>query len=81
MKTEIAKPSAADQRRSAIEASLDHALEETFPASDPTAVSIEAVTVAADEPKSRAKTEATSKKRRKAISRQNSSHCCHRIRI
>lgn len=59
MKTEIAKPSAADQRRSAMEASLDHALEETFPASDPTAVSIEAATVStdSDKPKSRAKTD------------------------
>jgi hypothetical protein len=58
MKTAIAKPTAADQRRSAIEASLDHALEETFPASDPTAVTIEAATVATDpdRPKSRAKT-------------------------
>lgn len=45
MKTDIAKPSAVDKRRSAMEASLDHALEETFPASDPTAVTIEAVTV------------------------------------
>jgi hypothetical protein len=58
MKTEIAKPTVADQRRSAIEASLDHALEETFPASDPTAVSIEAVTVSHDEPKPRPKTPA-----------------------
>jgi len=58
MKTEFAKPTAADQRRSAIEASLDHALEETFPASDPTAVMVEAVTVPADsdKPKSRPKT-------------------------
>ena len=48
MKPEIAKPSAADKRRAATEALLDHALEETFPASDPTAVSIEDVTVSSD---------------------------------
>lgn len=46
MKTDIAKPSAADKRHS--DALLDHALEETFPASDPTAVSIEDVTVSRD---------------------------------
>ena len=58
MKTEIAKPGTADQRRSAMEALLDHALEETFPASDPTAVTIEAVTVSDDagKPKSPPKT-------------------------
>lgn len=44
MKSEIAGPTAADKRRSAIDALLDHALEETFPASDPTAVSVEDVT-------------------------------------
>jgi hypothetical protein len=55
MKTEIAKPSAADERRSDIDALLDHALEETFPASDSTAVTIEVVTVSSDEPKSRPK--------------------------
>ena len=58
MKSEIAGPSAADKRRSAIDALLDHALEETFPASDPTAVTIEVVTISADsdKPKSRPKT-------------------------
>lgn len=51
MKTDSNKQSAADKRRSAIDALLDHALEETFPASDPTAVSIEDVTVSSDKPK------------------------------
>ena len=51
MKTDSSKPSAADRRHSAIDALLDHALEETFPASDPTAVSIEDATVSSDKPK------------------------------
>ncbi|HTW36756.1 MAG TPA: hypothetical protein VMD53_19215 [Rhizomicrobium sp.] len=55
MKPDSSSPSAADKRRSAIDALLDHALEETFPASDPTAVSIEDVTVARDKPKPDAK--------------------------
>ena len=57
MKTDSSKLSAADKRRSAIDALLDHALEETFPASDSMAVTIEAVTVSddTDKPKSRSK--------------------------
>jgi hypothetical protein len=57
MKTDSSKLSAADKRRSAIDALLDHALEETFPASDSMAVTIEAVTASddTDKPKSRSK--------------------------
>ncbi len=58
MKTDSSRPSAAEKRHSAIDALLDHALEETFPASDPTAVTIEVVAVStdSDKPKSRPKT-------------------------
>lgn len=58
MKTDSSKLSAADKRRSAIDALLDHALEETFPASDSTAVTVEYVVVSndADEPKPKPKT-------------------------
>jgi len=43
MKTESAKRRTVDQRLSAIDALLDHALEETFPASDPLAVMVDSV--------------------------------------
>ena len=56
MKPDIAKPNAADKRRTAIDALLDHALEETFPASDPTAVTIEDVTVSRDADEAKPKT-------------------------
>jgi len=46
MKT--AQPSPADKRRLVLDALLDHALEETFPASDSTAVSVETPLVAPD---------------------------------
>ena len=48
MKTE----SIAEKRRAAIDALLDHALEETFPASDPPAVMVDIV-LHPDEPKVR----------------------------
>ena len=48
MKAEAPR-SRADKQLAAIDALLDHALEETFPASDPTAVTIESVTVVSDE--------------------------------
>lgn len=57
MKADISKPTAADKRRSAIDALLDHALEETFPASDPTAVTIEDVTVSRDADEAKPKTD------------------------
>jgi hypothetical protein len=55
MKTDSSKLSAADKRRSAIDALLDHALEETFPASDSMAVTVEVATVSGDSDKPSAK--------------------------
>ena len=55
MKTDSSKLSAADKRHSAIDALLDHALEETFPASDSMAVTVEVATVSSDSDKPRAK--------------------------
>jgi len=43
------QPLPADTRRAILDALLDHALEETFPASDPTAVSVEPPIVMPDD--------------------------------